>query len=116
MKIKTVRDSGRDLPDGKKIFDVWIEGDDKKYSCFNAEIETKVGQEVDATITEKVNGQFKNYILSLKKDFGSKPFVKSNSDKQTALECAVNWLVEKPDAKKENVIQLAEFFLEWLKK
>jgi hypothetical protein len=118
MKIKEVKDTGRTFGDEKKpIFDVWCEGDNKKYACFNPDILKKIGQEVEATVTEKEYKGQKEYTLSLKKEgFGGKPFAKSNADKQKALECAVKWLNEKPEAKKEHVIILAEFFLEWLKK
>lgn len=115
MKIKEVKDSGRTISDGKKIFDVWVEGDAKKYTCFNPEIEAKIGQDIECTVTEKTNGQYTNYTLSMKKDFG-KTFVKSNADKQKALECAVNWLKEVEGAKKENVVLLADFFHKWLMK
>ena len=117
MKIKEVKNTGRTFGNEKKpIFDVWAEGDSKKYTCFDPEIANKIGQEIEVTIKEKPYQDTIDYIINIKKEgFGGKPFVKSNADKQKALECAVNWLKDKPETKKEHVTQLADFFLKWLK-
>lgn len=116
-KIKEVAKAQRTLPDGKPIFEVWLESDEKKYTCFNPEILEKKGQEIDVQITEKKNGNFTNYILTLKNGNGNgKSFAKSNSDKQVALSQAVLYLKDKQGVTKENVTSMADYFLAWLKK
>lgn len=112
VKIKEVKDSGRTFKDGKKIFDVWIENDSKKYTCFDSTIESKLGTEIEATITEKVNGTFTNYILTPKKQGGFGGGYKPNN-KALALQSACTYLANKT-VKKEDITELAKYFHEWL--
>jgi hypothetical protein len=118
VKIKEASDSGKTFGnegDKKPIFDVWCENDSKQYTCFNPDILKKVGQEVDVTITEKPYKDTVNYILSLKKEgFGGKPFVKQNTDKHKALECAVTLGIANNKSSTE-ILVVADIFLKWLK-
>ena len=96
------------------IYNIVAENDTRKFVCFNAEIKGKEGQSIEAEIKENTFNGRTSYIVNLPKA-GGKPFVKSNADRQIALQSAVNWL-KGTEAKKEQVIQLAEYFLTWLKK
>jgi hypothetical protein len=96
------------------IYNIVAENDQRKFVCFNAEIKGKEGQAIEADIKENnFNGKI-SYIINLPKA-GAKQFPKSNADRQIALQSAVNWL-KNTEAKKEQVIQLAQYFLDWLKK
>ena len=96
------------------IYNIVAENDMRRLVCFNAEIKGKEGQSIEADIKENIFNGRTSYIINLPKA-GGKPFVKSNADRQIALQSAVNWLKD-TEAKKEQVIQLAQFFLDWLKK
>jgi hypothetical protein len=116
IKMETIKIQSISEFAGKNgtIYNIVAENDQRKFVCFNAEIKGKEGQSIEAEIKENTFNGRTSYIINLPKA-GGKAFVKSNADRQIALQSAVNWLKD-TEAKKEQVIQLAEYFLTWLKK
>lgn len=116
MLLKVVSVTEKPVGD-KVVYKVSLE-DGRTGSCWDADIVGKEGQMVDLNVTEnKKNSQYLDISINKpKKAFG--PGAPRNY-RPEALACAVSWISSNPEirkgATKEHVIQLAEYFLTWIK-
>ena len=114
-KLKIIKiDQPIDTKTGGKLYNVYAEGDNKKYTCFDSSIVEKLNQEFEYEVEIKESGTYTNYILKIPKTrtFGTS---NKNLDKHIALQCAVSYMKDREGASKEQVIGIADYFLAWIK-
>lgn len=114
--LKIIKIDNIETKTGNKLYNVYAEGDNKKYTCFDSSITEKLNQEFEYELEVKESGTYINYILKIPKTRTFGATSNKNLDKHAALQAAVSYMKDKEGVSKEQVIGMADYFLAWIKK